>query len=185
MIDAILDDVRLKYIDRPDRFNHILGVAKLSVSLAVRYGVDSKKAYIAAIYHDYTKYDSIEEQTKYLSDEMILKYKDQTVIYHALSAAEVLRIKHHIEDPLILNAIQCHVWGKENMTLLDKILLVADKTEETRTYEGVDDLRVLSQTSLNQTIVAYLKLLKVLDKEQNYPENNYLDIVIKDLEGKK
>lgn len=184
MIEQILDDVRIKFKDHPKRFEHILGVAKKAVSLALRYGMDTNKAYIAAIYHDYTKYDDINEQIKYLSSDVVLKYKDQPVIYHALSAAEVLKIKHNIMDEEILDAIRCHVWGKPDMTMLDKILLISDKTEETRTYEGVEALRHLSMKSLDQTITSYLKYLKILDKEKNYPENHYLDLVINHLEGK-
>lgn len=157
MIDLILEDVKQKYIDRPKRFKHILGVVQTAVSLATRYGVDTKKAYIAALFHDFTKYDTLDDQLSVLTPIEIKTYKDYPVMYHALSAAKILRSKYHIEDEEILNAISRHVWGDLNMTLLDKIILIADKTEPSRNYPVVTKLRKLSKENLDKTLIVYYK----------------------------
>lgn len=170
MIDKITEDVRLKYKDNPKRYEHILGVVKTAVSLSLRYGVDSNKAYIAAIFHDYTKYDDINSQTSVLDINEIKAYEDVPVMYHALSAAAILKNTYNIEDETILNAIKYHVYGRVGMTTLDKIILIADKIEPTRDYPLVDDLRKLSLESLDETIKVYLNDL-VTNPELGYVTN--------------
>ena len=58
-----------------------------------------------------------------------------------------------IDDADVINAIGCHVFGRMNMTKLDKILYVADKAEFTRTYEGVDKLRDMAKKDLNGAVL--------------------------------
>ena len=58
-----------------------------------------------------------------------------------------------IDDADVINAIGCHVFGRMNMTKLDKILYVADKAEFTRTYEGVDKLRDMAKEDLNGAVL--------------------------------
>lgn len=170
MISKITEDVRLKYKDNPNRYKHILGVVKTALSLSLRYGVDSNKAYIAAIFHDYTKYDDINSQTSVLDINEIKAYEDVPVMYHALSAAAILKNIYKIEDETILNAIKYHVYGRVGMTTLDKIILIADKIEPTRDYPLVDDLRKLSLESLDKTIKVYLNDL-VTNPELGYITN--------------
>ena len=78
-------------------------------------------------------------------------------------------------------AIACHTTGKENMTLLQKILFVADKTDETRKYEGVENLRNLALESLDKAIIKNIDdTLKInIDKgkviiEESIKTRNYL-----------
>ena len=65
MIEQLKKDVANKLKDHPKRYEHSVGVVKTAISLALRYGVDSNKAYIAAIFHDYTKYDTLTFQTRW------------------------------------------------------------------------------------------------------------------------
>jgi len=160
MIEKLKQDVKEKFKAHPKRYEHILGVVKTAISLALRYGVDSNKAYITAIFHDYTKYDTQAAQTSVLKDEEIQTYKDQPVMYHALSAAQILKTKYDIHDEEILNAIRYHVYGRLDMTLPDKIILVADKIEPTRTYPLVHSLRQTANEDLDKTIQNYLIDLK-------------------------
>src|SRR5690554_96540 len=98
MIEKLKQDVKEKFKAHPKRYEHILGVVKTAISLALRYGVDSNKAYIAAIFHDYTKYDTLAFQTSVLSDDLIKEYDNHPVMYHALSAAQILKTKYDIHD---------------------------------------------------------------------------------------
>ena len=156
MIDRIKADVKAKFENHPKRYEHTLGVVQTAVSLALSYGMDPDKAYLAALFHDYTKYDTVAMQTALLTKEVIAAYEDFPVMYHALSAAEVLNNTYGIEDEEILNAIRYHVCGREGMTMLDKIILIADKTEPSRSYELVSKLRAMSLISLDATIKTYL-----------------------------
>jgi len=181
MIEKIFEDVKEKFKDHPKRFTHTLGVIKTAVSLSLRYGVNSEKAYLAALFHDYTKYETIAEQTKVLSQEEITKFEDEPVIYHALSAAETLKNKYQITDTEILNAIRHHVYGNTNMTTLDKIILVADKTEPSRDYPLVHDLRKMSLNSLDQTIIMYLEDRIKKDKDKKNKNTKKLQEIIESI----
>jgi predicted HD superfamily hydrolase involved in NAD metabolism len=181
MIEKVFEDVKEKFKDHPKRFTHTLGVIKTAVSLSIRYGVDSDKAYLAALFHDYTKYETVAEQTKFLSHEEIIKFEDEPVIYHALSAAETLKNKYQITDTEILNAIRHHVYGNKNMTTLDKIILVADKTEPSRDYPLVNDLRDMSLKSLDQTIIMYLEDRIKKDKEKKNKNTTKLQEIIESI----
>lgn len=181
MIEEIYEDVKEKFRDHPKRFTHTLGVIKTAVSLALRYGVDSEKAYLAALFHDYTKYETVAEQTKVLSHEDITRFADEPVMYHALSAAETLKNKYQVTDIEILNAIRHHVYGHTNMTTLDKIILVADKTEPSRDYPLVNDLRDMSLKSLDQTILMYLKDRINKDKDKKNKNTKKLQEIIESI----
>ncbi|WP_025724611.1 bis(5'-nucleosyl)-tetraphosphatase (symmetrical) YqeK [Acholeplasma granularum] len=183
MINQIFDDVKHKYMNRPDRFEHILGVIKTAVALSIQYGVDTNKAYIAALFHDYTKYDTIEYQKKYLSKEEFLQYYDYPVMYHALSAANLLKEKYNITDVDILNSIRYHVHGRISMTKLEKIILLADKTEPTRKYTTVDKIRDLSYKSLDDAIIYLLEDTIKYNQSKNYQTNPEVLKIIKELKG--
>src|SRR5690554_1621 len=101
--DAI-NIVKKKLNNYPNRFNHTIRVYEMAVKLAEHYNADVYKVSLAAIFHDYAKYDSILEQIKYLSKDEVLKYEDTKVIYHSLSAAYVLKNEFNIDDEEILNA---------------------------------------------------------------------------------
>ena len=73
--------VTLKYQGKMDRLKHIKGVVETAKSLAKTYGANPRDAEIAAWFHDYTKYDSIEEQLKFVEDDLKIKYKDYTVMF--------------------------------------------------------------------------------------------------------
>lgn len=181
MIEKIFDDVKDKFKDHPKRFTHTLGVIKTAVSLSLRYGVDSDKAYLAALFHDYTKYETLAEQTKVLSYDDVVRFESEPVVYHALSAAETLKNKYQVTDTEVLNAIRNHVYGSTNMSTLDKIILVADKTEPSRDYPLVHDLRIMSLKSLDQTIIMYLKDRINKDKDMKNKNTKKLQEIIESI----
>ncbi|VEU82588.1 bis(5'-nucleosyl)-tetraphosphatase (symmetrical) YqeK [Acholeplasma hippikon] len=183
MIDKIYLDVKEKYKDRYDRFLHILGVRDTAVMLAKRYHVDEKRAEIAALFHDYTKYDDKAYQMSFLTQEELKKYEGFEVMYHAISASRLLEQKYEIHDPEILSAIYNHVWGKPKMSLLDKIILIADKTEPSRNFLLVDELRKLSFESLDLAIIKYLEDYKLHVKNEGYNYPLEVDSIIQELKG--
>ncbi|VEU80672.1 bis(5'-nucleosyl)-tetraphosphatase (symmetrical) YqeK [Haploplasma axanthum] len=155
-IDEIKEVVKIKYTNNINRFNHIIGVYEMAMKLANHYGVSSEEVAIAALFHDYTKYDSIDDQVKYINKEDVLKYQDTPVIYHALSASKLIKEEFHIDNELISSAISKHVWGNVKMNMTDKIVLISDKIELGRTYNGVDYLRRLAFQDIDQAIYEFL-----------------------------
>ena len=62
-------------------------------------------------------------------------------VWHGIAAAILCATDWGVTDPAILSAIECHTTGKANMSLLDKILYMADATSAERDYPGVETLR--------------------------------------------
>jgi len=151
MIKHIKEKVKEKLKNYPKRYQHVLGVYERSLELAKIYEIDSNKASIASLIHDYSKYDTLEEQTKYLSKEIIEKYKDYPVMYHALAAAKVLEIEFGISDQDILNSVSYHVWGRTNMSTLEKIIYLSDYCEPNRDFL---DAKIIYELSLKDLDIA-------------------------------
>jgi predicted HD superfamily hydrolase involved in NAD metabolism len=66
---------------------------------------------------------------------------------------EIAKSEYGITDDEILNAIKYHTVGKAGMTLLEKIIYIADMTEENRDFDGVDELRATVDKDLDETIL--------------------------------
>ena len=138
------------------RFYHSQCVAEEAARLARRYGADVEKARLAGILHDIMKDTAPEEQLKILTDSGIILTDAQRrnrKLWHALSGAVYLREKLGIEDREIVEAVECHTSGKGNMTLLDKVLFVADYISADRDYPGVEEMRRLADQSLEEAMV--------------------------------
>jgi predicted HD superfamily hydrolase involved in NAD metabolism len=73
---------------------------------------------------------------------------------HAEVAAFVAEQEYGINDPEVLDAIRYHTSGRVGMTLLDKIVCLADYIEPGRNFPGVDRIRELAEHNLEQALVA-------------------------------
>lgn len=120
---------------KPDRFEHTLGVAYTSASLAFRYGADVEKALIAGFLHDCAKSMSHEEQVKVCEKnniEMTEVERKNHSLLHAKVGMFLAQKEYDIHDEDVLNAIRWHTTGRENMSLLEKIVYIADFIEPNR-----------------------------------------------------
>ncbi|KWX80536.1 bis(5'-nucleosyl)-tetraphosphatase (symmetrical) YqeK [Paenibacillus jilunlii] len=152
--EALIEAVSAQMPDK--RWKHTLGVMETSVKLAERYGGDPVRAETAAILHDVAKYWPVERmkeiiETNGLSAEL-LNYDKQ--LWHAEVGAFVAGDEYGITDPEVLDAIRYHTSGRENMGLLEKIVCLADYIEPGRDFPGVDDIRKLSKSSLEEGLLA-------------------------------
>lgn len=138
------------------RFYHSQCVAACAAELAEKYGADVEKARLAGILHDVMKDTEPEEQLKIMERSGIILTEAQrrnTKLWHALSGAAYAENELGVKDRDILNAIACHTGGKAGMTVLDKVLFVADYISADRDYPGVEELREAAQSSLEEVIV--------------------------------
>lgn len=135
LLDKIISDVEEKYTrsNHLERYQHIVGVAKMASFLAEKYGVDKTKAMIAAYLHDYYKYETNEELEKLVRKEDVEECQRFPFLYHAYASAEKYW-QEYGQDEDIYNAIRNHVFGRKNMSILEEIILISDYTEEGRTY---------------------------------------------------
>ena len=143
------------------RFEHTLRVADLAGKLAIHYGVDVDKTWLAAILHDLKKNISLDDNDrlvkKYGLDD---KYIGNKNLSHSKLAAVVSRDKLGIDDEDILNAIAFHTTGRANMSMLEKIIFVADTCEEGRTYKEASMLRKQAFEDIDGVCIFIRELLK-------------------------
>lgn len=142
------------------RFAHSINVAKSAVMLADKYGADKEKAYIAGLLHDVTKNESDENQLQIFKDNgIMLSYVEENnhKLWHAMSGSVYVKEKLNIDDEEITGAIRYHTTGKKGMTLLEKIIYIADYISEERDYPDVDIMRQLSDESLEEAALYSLK----------------------------
>ena len=120
------------------RFKHTEGVEKRAIEYAKVYNVDIEKARFAAICHDIAKEMSLEESYKILEKNGVLLddiEKKNFNLIHAKVGAVIAKNKYNLEEEIV-NSIKFHTTGKENMTILEKIIYLADATEpRKRLYE--------------------------------------------------
>lgn len=138
------------------RWKHTLGVMETSVILARRFGADPDKAELAALLHDYCKFWPVERQRQVLVDngaeEDLLAYDKS--LWHGPAAAIVIRQELGIDDPEVVNAVRWHTSGREEMTLMDCIVCLADYMEPGRDFPGVNKIRELAEHSLEEALLA-------------------------------
>ena len=138
------------------RFYHSQCVAQEAARLAQQYGADVEKARLAGILHDIMKDTPPEQQSKILQDSGILLTKTQRhnrKLWHALAGAAYLQQTLQVKDGDIVEAVRCHTSGKKDMSLLEKVLFVADYISADREYPGVERMRQAAYRSLEEAIV--------------------------------
>lgn len=135
------------------RYYHSLCVADEAFRLAKKYGADTKKAYLSGLLHDITK-NSTEEEHKKIFDTFKIELneieKNSEKLWHAISGSAYVKYVLNIADEEIFDAIRYHTTAKSDMSLLSKILYLADFTSKDRDYEDVDVIRELVDISLDK-----------------------------------
>ncbi|MEE1061619.1 MAG: bis(5'-nucleosyl)-tetraphosphatase (symmetrical) YqeK [Ruminococcus sp.] len=150
------------------RYKHSVNVAKEAVRLAKKYGADEEKAAIAGILHDITKENTKEEQLQIMSDGGIILDSVQKIsskLWHGISGSVYIRDNLGITDEDILNAVKYHTTGHAGMSVLEKVIFVADFTSEERDYSGIRTIRKKADKSLEEAMLYGLQFtLKDLSK---------------------
>ena len=142
--------VKLKDSISAKRYKHSIGTMNEAEKLAIHYGVNVEKAKIAGLLHDCGK-----------------SIKKNDNLTHAALSAELAKSVYHIEDKDIINAICYHTTGRKNMTLLEKIIFIADKTEINRDYDGVENIRDISYKNIDDALINSLESTIEYVKKRN------------------
>lgn len=151
------------------RFEHVLRVEEMALILAERYGCCLEKTSIAALTHDYAKERPDEEMIAliqagdYSTD--LIKYGN--AIWHGVVGADVVAEELGITDSDILHAIRLHTTGSSEMSLLAKVIYVADYVEAGREFPVVKEARALALEDLDRAVAFETKqtLLYLTQKE--------------------
>ena len=131
---------------------HVLGTEQEAAFLAEKYGADVTAARIAALLHDCTKKLDLSQQLSLCRhyaiplDEMERNYLK---LLHSKTGAAVARDRFGVSDE-IYNAIFYHTTGKADMTLLEKVIYLADYIEPSRSFPGVEELRTAVHEDLDR-----------------------------------
>jgi nicotinate-nucleotide adenylyltransferase len=145
-----LRPVALSYL-KHKRIPHVLGTEQEAIHLAERYGADVHRARVAALLHDCTKKLEMDDQLALCEKYRIgLDELEQHALklLHAKTGAAVARDVFGVDDE-IYNAIYWHTTGHADMTLLEKIIYLADYIEPSRDFPGVDKLRKVCYDNLD------------------------------------
>lgn len=136
----------------PKRYHHSLCVADEALRLAKKYGCDTKKAYLAGLLHDITK-NATQEEHLHIFDKFDIMLnsveKNAEKLWHAISGAAYIEYELGITDKDIITAVRYHTTAREGMSLLEKILYLADYTSADRDYDDVDIMRQKVEISID------------------------------------
>ena len=146
------------------RYKHVLGVVAAAEKLAKLYGANVKEARLAAYIHDAAKYTKATDAISFLEKRgYSLSEEDKSMpeLLHGLVGAIIGRDIMAIPYESVFNAARYHTTGRENMTLLEKVIFVADYIEPSRNFPGVMELRQLACEDLDRAIIkAYDNTIK-------------------------
>ena len=136
------------------RYKHVFGVVDEAIMLAKHYNINIEKAEMAALYHDVAKEYSSEEIEshieKYDTKLPFLLYT-QPKLVHGFLAAD-LAYEQGIKDEDVLNAMRYHTIGRKGMSMLEKIIYIADAFEPNRTFNEREELKNLAYEDINKAI---------------------------------
>lgn len=153
------------------RYAHSLAVADSAVELARRFGADEDRAREAGILHDIMKDTREDEYLQLFEKESIILTRceaNNKKLLHAIAGAAFIRSELGITDEDVINAVRYHTTGRAGMSLLEKVVYIADYISADRDYNGVEDMRRLSRTSLEEAMLFALKftVCKLAEKEK-------------------
>ena len=162
MSDKITDiKNELKQMLDEKRFAHTIAVCETAVMLAERFGADKDKAYLTALLHDCARGLDFEQQIAYCKENIIELdnyMKNDINPVHALIGADMTRRRFGIDDKEILDAIYNHAIGCEEMSVLDKIIFIADATEPNRDGNDADKARKAAEKNLDKALAPCMRI---------------------------
>jgi len=141
------------------RIAHSVGTANVASTLADKHNADTQKAYLAGLLHDIAKGICGDELDRLLNTYGIVAddtEQQNPELLHGRLGAAMVRDELGIADEDILNAIRWHTTGRAGMSLLEKIIYLADLIEPTRNFEGICDIRALSEDDIDVAMCAAL-----------------------------
>lgn len=179
-----------KYMDEM-RYCHTVGVMYTASALAMCHGADIEKAQVAGLLHDCAKSIPNEKKLELCrQNEIPVSETEQKSPYllHARLGAYMAKEKYVVHDPEILSAIEYHTTGKAAMTLLEKIIFMADYIEPMRSRaSNLAQIRAMAFHDLDRAVfmtmrdtIDYLNAEKTcLDPQTVVAYNYYRELIEK------
>ena len=154
--EEIYNEVKLKLSEK--RFYHSVCTMQRAVEYANIYGEDEEKIKLIAIAHDIAKESNKEEII-----ELVGKYniklddleKESIALSHSKIGAAIAKNEFGFNEEMT-SAIKFHTTGRENMTIMEKIIFVADATGSDRNFEDTEEVYNLAKKNLDDAIMKIL-----------------------------
>ena len=151
------------------RYAHTRGVVEMALEYAKAHGLNADETFIAALFHDIAK-EMPKEEAKQFCETYAIELDDfektHIDLAHGKIGAQILENEWHIHKPSIIDSIKYHTVGRMNMTDLEKVIYLADMTEEGRgTYKGKEQIKHLAHYHLDRA------MYKALLSSYNYVTN--------------
>lgn len=151
----------LKKLLKKERYEHTLGVMYTAASLAMCHGADMEAAMLAGLLHDCGKYGTGREQIDRCRERDIPLTESELqmpALVHAKLGAYLAEHEYGIAEKEILSAIRFHTTGQADMTLLEKIIYIADYIEPGRKeVPGLCAVRKAAFQNLNEAVALSAK----------------------------
>jgi nicotinate (nicotinamide) nucleotide adenylyltransferase len=150
-----------------ERFLHSRNTALLAHDLCRRFGINPTAGYLAGIAHDLAKQTDSKILLKIVKDDglpVTELEKERPNLLHGRAAAVLLKERFCIHNKDVLEAVAFHTSGKENMSLLAKVVYIADKVEVSRNIDPA-----LRKMCVNEDLdsILYAVLKKQIGKLQS------------------
>lgn len=163
---------RIKKVLEPKRYEHTLGVAYTAANLAFVYDVDAKRAIVAGLLHDCAKCLSHQKRITVCKKNNITITKVEManpVLLHAKVGAFYAKNKYGVTDEEIINSILYHTTGRPDMSILEKIIYVADYIEPHRKkLPKLTEIRKIAFSDIDMAIFSILEnSLNFLEKGES------------------
>lgn len=171
------------------RFTHTLGVVEMSEKLAKIYNADIEKCKIAALLHDICKEMDMEYIKNICKNNFMNELTEEDLenneILHGFAGVYYVKNELGINDEEILSAIKYHTVGAKNMTLVEKIVYIADAIEYGRNYPSVTEIREETFKNLDKGILMEIehkeKYLESIGKKSHPNTDEYKKEILKEL----
>ena len=172
------------------RYTHTLGVVEMSEKLAKTYNADIEKCKVAALLHDICKEMDMEYIKNICKNNFMNELSEEDLenneILHGFAGAYYVKNELGINDKEILNAIKYHTIGAKNMTLVEKIVYIADATEYGRNYPSVVKIREETFKNLDRGILMEIehkeKYLESIGKKSHPNTDKLKKEILKELD---
>lgn len=145
---------------KESRYIHSLNVADSAKILAAKYGCDEEKAYTSGLLHDVMKNADDEEQLEVIGKagwELTDCEKANKKLWHAVAGAAFMKTELGIEDEDMIEAVRYHTTARKEMSVLEKVIYVADFISADRDYPEVEDVRAAANESLEKAMMLGLE----------------------------
>lgn len=178
----------LQSLMKQSRYEHSLNVSERAAFLAEKYGADIEKARFAGLVHDICKGMTGEAQLAIIKEGGISLDPDtikSPALWHSIAGSVYIQKELSVTDEDVINAVRYHTTGRAGMTVLEKVVYIADLTGADRSYPDAGYVRRLAEISLEQCIAFSCRWILADVTSRGLPAGKDTENLVKEYENVK